>query len=35
MFALVFDATYLSEKSCVSRAVQRPIEASTIIAAVA
>ena len=35
MFALVFDATYLSEKSCVSSAVHRPIDASTIIAVVA
>src|SRR4051812_8619330 len=27
MFALVFDATYLSEKSCVSSAVHNPIDA--------
>src|SRR6476661_1488741 len=35
MFALVFDATYLSEKSCVSSAVHRPRDASTIISVVA
>src|SRR5688572_33224244 len=35
MFALVFDATYLSEKSCVSSAVQSPIDASTTIAVMA
>src|SRR5215203_6846911 len=35
MFALVFDATYLSEKSCVNSAVHRPSDASTIIAVVA
>src|SRR6476659_412482 len=34
-FALVNDATYLNEKSCVKIAVQRPSDASTTIASVA
>jgi hypothetical protein len=35
MFALVLPATYASEKSCVRSAVQRPMDASTTMAAVA